>query len=254
MIDFSKEQYDEYQEYLTTKKEWPGINVNDVSTVTLNLPMLIMELHRLVPYKKDSYVHFCPHNMPNVRIRKIELVGSVTSIKRIDNMLYLTIEDGTGEIKVSYKLEQYLSELEKWQEINEKYKKQANSVKNEASTSKSNLPTQLPQACPEFSYIPEAHLHNTVEEDRWMDTNKTVKRVIRLFERVYITGYPCFDKRFQKIPDHITTEFAEHSNIIVLALSISWISEESYNKTLGRWLETTIPQRYKHVEKKSCKR
>lgn len=52
--------------------------------------MLIMELHRLVPYKKDSYVHFCPHNMPNVRIRKIELVGSVTSIKRIDNMLYLT--------------------------------------------------------------------------------------------------------------------------------------------------------------------
>lgn len=88
-----------------------------------------------------------------------------------------------------------------------------------------------------------------------MDTNKKlVGKVIRPFEYVYITGYPCFDKRFQKIPDHITTEFAEHANIIVLALSISWISEESYNRTLGRWFETTIQQRYKHVEKKSCKR
>lgn len=83
-------------------------------------------------------------------------------IQKINQNSIFVVEDGTGEIKVSYKLEQYLSELEKWQEINEKYKKQANSVKNEASTSKSNLPTQLPQACPEFSYIPEAHLHNTV--------------------------------------------------------------------------------------------
>lgn len=56
----------------------------------LNVPILIMELYRLVPYKKGRYVHFHPFNMPNIEVRKIELVGTVTNVKRNVNNLFLT--------------------------------------------------------------------------------------------------------------------------------------------------------------------
>lgn len=58
--------------------------------MTLNIPMLIMELYRLVPYKEGRYVHFHPFNMPYIKVRKIELVGIVTNIKRNVNNLFLT--------------------------------------------------------------------------------------------------------------------------------------------------------------------
>lgn len=54
--------------------------------------MLIMELHRLVPYKKDCYVNFHPFNMPYIKVRKIELVGSVTHIRHSTDNLILTSE------------------------------------------------------------------------------------------------------------------------------------------------------------------
>jgi len=52
--------------------------------------MLIMELYRLVPYKEGRYVHFHPFNMPYIKVRKIELVGTVTNVKRNVNTLFLT--------------------------------------------------------------------------------------------------------------------------------------------------------------------
>lgn len=58
--------------------------------MTLNTPMLIMELYRLVPYKEDRYIHFHPFNMPYIKVRKIELVGIVTNVKRNVNNLFLT--------------------------------------------------------------------------------------------------------------------------------------------------------------------
>lgn len=117
---FRKEEYDEYQESLSSKKEWPGLNIRsgEVSLTSfliyflaemldatgyvamsilisdsqtmLNIPMLIMELYRLVPYKKGRYVQFHPFNMPNVEVRKIELVGTVTNITCNVNNLFLT--------------------------------------------------------------------------------------------------------------------------------------------------------------------
>lgn len=58
--------------------------------MTLNTPMLIMELYRLIPYKEGRYIHFHPFNMPYIKVRKIELVGIVTNIKRNANNLFLT--------------------------------------------------------------------------------------------------------------------------------------------------------------------
>lgn len=63
--------------------------VSDVR-VTLNIPMFIMELYRLIPYKEGRYVNFHPFNMPHIKIRKIDLVGIVTNIKRNINNLFLT--------------------------------------------------------------------------------------------------------------------------------------------------------------------
>lgn len=52
--------------------------------------MLVMELYRLVPYKEDRYVHFHPFNMPHIKVRKIDLIGVVTNIRRNANNLSLT--------------------------------------------------------------------------------------------------------------------------------------------------------------------
>lgn len=52
--------------------------------------MLIVELYRLVPYKEGRYVQFHPFNMPNVKLRKIEVVGTVMNVKRNVNNLFLT--------------------------------------------------------------------------------------------------------------------------------------------------------------------
>jgi len=59
----------------------------------LNIPMLIMELYRLVPYKEDRYVQFHPFNMPYIKVHKIEVVGLVTNVKRNTNTLFLTSEE-----------------------------------------------------------------------------------------------------------------------------------------------------------------
>lgn len=60
------------------------------SQVMLNIPMLITELYRLVPYKKGRYVNFHPFNMPNVEVHKIELIGTVRDVKRNVTNLFLT--------------------------------------------------------------------------------------------------------------------------------------------------------------------
>jgi len=55
--------------------------------------MLIMELYRLVPYKEGRYIDFHPFNMPNIKVHKIELVGTVTRVKRNVNNLFLTSKE-----------------------------------------------------------------------------------------------------------------------------------------------------------------
>lgn len=124
LVTFNEAEYNNYQKSLASKKEWPGITVNITkgtvkskvfliltfiykfqllvtfslllkfvipdSRMTLNTPMLIMELYRLVPYKEGRYIHFHPFNMPYIKIRKIELVGIVTNIKNSASNLFLT--------------------------------------------------------------------------------------------------------------------------------------------------------------------
>lgn len=116
---FSKKEYEDYQESLSSRKEWPGINIRagkskfiwlrfqihrhvtsiltSASRVTLNVPMLIMELFRLVPFREGRYVNFHPFNMPHIKVRKIELVGTVMKVKRNINNLVLTSK-ARGEV------------------------------------------------------------------------------------------------------------------------------------------------------------
>lgn len=145
------------------------------SQMTLNVPILIMELYRLVPYKEGRYVHFHPFNMPNIKVRKIELVGIVTNVKRDVNNLSLTskargmindrfnnkkicinfsnliaVEDGTGVVKINYKLEQYLFSLKQRHEIDKKYRNQAENLRETKVVQ--NCPKKFPETRPGFSY------------------------------------------------------------------------------------------------------
>lgn len=90
-----------------------------------------------------------------------------------------------------------------------------------------------------------------MENKWWLETNSgLLGKKIQPFDHVYVTGYPYFDTKFQKIPEEITTEFIEHAKLTVFALSVTCISEEIYNKKLSTWISNTIRQRYKEVEKK----
>ncbi|XP_071565420.1 uncharacterized protein [Temnothorax nylanderi] len=248
---FSKEEYDDYQRSLSSKKEWPGIRA--ASRMTLNTSMLIMELYRLVPYKEGHYVQFHPFNMPLIKIRKIEIVGIVMNVKRNVNNLFLTIEDGTGEVQVNYKLEQHMFELKQRQEIDEKYRNQAGNLRtNETKVNKSG-PKKFPETRPEFRYPRDVSLHDVavLENEWWLETNSgLLGKEIQPFDYVHVTGYPCLDTKFQKIPEQITEEFIEHARMTVFALSVVCISEEMYNKKLLMWIGTTIRQRY--TENKGC--
>ncbi|XP_012228965.1 uncharacterized protein [Linepithema humile] len=249
---FTKEEYDNCQKSLLSRKEWPGLNINAASKVTLNIPMLIMELHRLVPYKEGRYVQFHPFNMPYIKIRKIEVVGIVTKVKRNVNNLFLTIEDGTGVIQINYKLEQYMSLLEQRKEIDEKYRNQAGNLKR-SETEVKNCPKKFPKTRPEFTYPSNSRLQDiaVLENKWWLETNGgLLGKEIEPFDYVYVIGYPCLDVRFQKIPEQITTEFIEHARLTVFALSVTCLSEEAYNKKLSTWISTTIRQRYQELEKK----
>ncbi|XP_070149723.1 uncharacterized protein [Polyergus mexicanus] len=251
IVPISKEEYDDYQKSFSSKKEWPGINVNADSRMTLNIPMLIMELYRLVPYKEGRYIHFHPFNMPYIKVRKIELVGIVTNVKRNVNNLFLTIEDGTGVVEINYKLEQYLFLLKQRQEIDEKYRNQAENLRETKVVT--NYPKKFPETRPDFIYPCNTPLKDIaiLENKWWLETNSgLLGKEIQPFDHVYVTGYPYFDTKFQKIPEEITTEFMEHAKLTVFALSVTCISEEIYNKKLSTWISNTICQRYKEIEKK----
>lgn len=92
-----------------------------------------------------------------------------------------------------------------------------------------------------------------MEDKWWSETNGgLLGKEIQPFDYVYVTGYPCLDTKFQKIPEQITTEFIEHARLTVFAISVACISEETYNKKLSTWISNTINQRYQEVEKKIC--
>jgi len=144
-----------------------------------------MELHRLVPYKEGRYVDFHPFNMPYIKVRKIELVGTVTNVKRNVNNLFLTskargkmssnessnvtkhlnlnflaVEDGTGVVQVNYKLEQYMYMLKQRQEIDEKYRNQAGNLRTSKTKTDKSCPKKFPEIRPEFSYPSHVSLHD----------------------------------------------------------------------------------------------
>ncbi|XP_025074516.1 uncharacterized protein LOC105429051 [Pogonomyrmex barbatus] len=244
---FSKEEYTDYQKYLSSKQEWPGINVKADSRATLNVPVLIMELFRLVPYKEGRYVHFHPFNMPYIKVRKIELVGTVRNVKRNANNLSLTIEDGTGVVEVNYKLEQYMLSLKQRQQIDEKYRHQAENLRSNKMKMNKNYPKKFPKIRPGFSYPCDVSLHDVaiLENEWWSETNGgLLGKEIQPFDYVHVIGYPYFDTKFQKMPEEITAEFIEHARLTVFALFVTCISEEMYNKKLSIWIDTTIRQRY----------
>ncbi|XP_011882326.1 PREDICTED: uncharacterized protein LOC105570023 isoform X2 [Vollenhovia emeryi] len=211
--------------------------------------MLLMELYRLVPYKDGRYVNFHPFNMPLIKVRKINLVGTVTGVSRNVNNLALTIEDGTGEVEVNYRLEPYMSELKQRQEIDERYRSRAGNLRADgatASTSK-DCPKKFPETRPAFRYPRGVSLRDiaVLENEWWLETKGgLLGKEIQPYDHVYVVGYPCIDTLFQRIPEQVTAEFVERSRMTVFAMSVACISEKMYNEKLLTWMGTTIRQRY----------
>lgn len=62
----------------------------------------------------------------------------------------IAVEDGTGMVEINYKLEQYLFLLKQRQEIDEKYKNQAENLRETKIVK--NCPKKFPETRPEFIY------------------------------------------------------------------------------------------------------
>lgn len=219
--------------------------IDRVSDATLNVPMLVMELYRLVPRKEDRYVHFHPFNMPRVKVRKIELMGTVANVRRDANHLFLTIEDGTGVVEINYKLERYVSLLKQRKEIDEKYRERAKNF--EKHDIDEDCPKKFPDTRPKFSYADNICSRDKaiLESKWWSETNNGLfGKEIQPFDYVRVSGYPCLDARFQTVPQEITAEFLEHARLTVFAVSVTCISEKMYNEKLSMWMNTAIRQRY----------
>lgn len=157
-------------------------------------------------------------------------------------------------MRVNYKLSQYLCELKQRQMVDERYGIQAGNLRtSEAKTSPKSCPKKLPATRPGFSYPRDVSPRDiAVLENEWRsETNDGLSgKEIQPFDYVYVTGYPCLDTNFQKVPEQITTEFIENARLTVLAMSVVCISEEMYNKKLLMWIGKTIRQRY--TDNKGC--
>ncbi|XP_011157827.1 uncharacterized protein LOC105194547 isoform X2 [Solenopsis invicta] len=228
---FSKEEYDYYQKFISSKKEWPGLKIRTDSQVRCNIPMIIMELYRLVPYKEGSYIHFHPLNMPNVKVCKIELTGMIISIKTCNYYMTLIVDDGTGRVQVNYKLNQNKIRLMR-------HNREKNRIQDENLKSK----TKMNESSKKFS-------ENMGTECESNDLDMLVEKD----DYIHITGYPWLDTNFQQVPNVITTEFMRNTKMMVYALSIEWISEKMYNDKIAKWISNTIRERYIEVEDYTAK-
>lgn len=75
-------------------------------------------------------------------------------------MSFLAVEDGTGVVEVSYRLEQYMSLLKQRQEIDEKYRDQAGNLRTREAKMSKSCPKKFPETRPKFSYPRDVSLHD----------------------------------------------------------------------------------------------
>lgn len=79
-------------------KEWPGIRGYKLN----DLQLFIMELGRLVPFKKGKYIRFFPFNMPMTEIGCIHIIGLILEVFSNEKLYEFTVDDGTGTLAIKY--------------------------------------------------------------------------------------------------------------------------------------------------------
>lgn len=79
------------------------------------------------------------------------MINLIMNQKRYLNFCnFIAVEDGTGVVEINYKLEQYLFLLKQRQEIDEKYRNQAENLRETKIVK--NCPKKFPEIRPEFTY------------------------------------------------------------------------------------------------------
>ncbi|XP_043281887.1 uncharacterized protein [Venturia canescens] len=104
-----------YEEFNNDAKEWPNYEAYIKNLKGEPLSLMIRECGRLVPvYDKNSaFVQFHPINMPEVKIKRICLIGIILNMKKSEHYLSFQAYDGTGTIEVKFKLAFYQRQLKR---------------------------------------------------------------------------------------------------------------------------------------------
>ena len=223
----------DFPHYLSEEKEWVHLqNINPKDRVQIFEPFLITELTRFVPYIANNRVEFHALNMPNVKIRKIEIVGFVLGVYEDARYYRYQVDDGTGNITIYHRKQH--SEINTQQQgnkidIKDKLGSNTNIKSSEVAGPSKCLPDQSSNL-----------------KHKWSTKSGTIGGKIKRCNYVHATGYCALDFLLKKKEkrEKITHEDLSNARLNFLAHTVTCISEHEYNKKLISWTNTVVKRRY----------
>ncbi|CAD1477840.1 unnamed protein product, partial [Heterotrigona itama] len=224
-----KGDYD-FPHYLSEDKEWVHLQ-NREDRIQIFEPFLITELSRFVPYIENNRVQFHALNMPNIIIRKIEIVGFVLSVSEDAQFYHYQVDDGTGNITIYHKKHFEINAQQQGKEIDIKDNELGNDTNIESS-----------QVGEQSKCLPD---QSSNLKHKWSTNSGTVGRKIKRCNYVHATGYCALDFMIKrKSREKITFEDLLNAKLNFLANNVTCISEHEYNKKLILWSNKIVRRRY----------
>lgn len=228
-----KGDYD-FPHYLSEDKEWVHLqNKNPENRIQIFEPFLITELSRFVPYIENNRVQFHALNMPNITIKKIEIVGFVLSVSEDAQFYYYQVDDGTGNITVHHKKQRHVKTNVQQQGKGIDIKD--NKLENDTDIKSSDV-AEHSKCLPDQS---------SNVEHKCSTNSRTLGKKIERCNYVHAIGYCALDFMLKKeSKEKIMFEDLLNAKLNFLANNVTSISEHEYNKKLLLWSNTVVKRRY----------
>ena len=225
-----KGDYD-FPHYLSEDKEWVHLQ-HYKDRIQIFEPFLITELSRFVPYIENNRVQFHALNMPNIIIRKIEIVGFVLSVSEDAKFYYYQVDDGTGNITLCHKKQQF--------EINAQQQEKGIDIKDDKPGNDTNIKSS---EVAEHSKCLPGQSSNL--KHKWSTNRETLDRKIKRCNYVHATGYCILDFMLKKKSrEKILFEDVLNAKLNILVNNVTCISEHEYNQKLLSWSSRIVRRRY----------
>ncbi|XP_012286797.1 uncharacterized protein LOC105703189 isoform X2 [Orussus abietinus] len=246
-------EYIDNQLCIFKEKQWTG----DTASYPC-MPVLIAEIFRFVPYLNEKFYHFHPINMPDLTIRKVEIIGRIRSIILKPKFYEFMVDDGTGVILVVCKKSQYSEQEKKRAHLTWKHFQ----FMLLAAKEKPWLQEQIPKCGSNVSFhkhrppykcdlkIPE-YYRAILEHGWWMETeNGLLGKRFEVYDYVTVIGYCSLDFELgQKPLKELTLDDLIQAKVFIQCLEIKIIGERDYNCKIQSTINSVLKERYGKLNK-----